>query len=99
MIPTMRELLVFQSEEEVISIPEEINTKYKEFGALLLGDSGSQVEDITLDTQDPIQINIRILTKWLSGGNKKSVSWLVLADALECIDLASLADLIRCRKM
>ena len=96
----MGELLAFRSEEGVISIPEEINAKYKEFGALLLeGDSGSQIEAITADTQDPVQINIRILAQWLAGGGKSRVSWLLLADVLECIDLASLSDLIRCRKM
>ena len=96
----MMELVAFPTSEGVINIPAEIDTKYKEFGDLLLeGDSGYQEEDITSGAQDPVEINTMILRKWLRGSGRSPVSWATLAEVLECIDMARLAYQIRYAKM
>lgn len=98
--PTMMELVAFPTSEGVINIPAEINTKYREFGDLLLADDGGfQGEDSTSESQDPVEINTMTLRKWLRGSGRGPVSWATLADVLECIDMARLAFQIRYTKM
>lgn len=77
----------------MINIPEEIATKYHQFGILLLDDrTGSRVNIIThKHSNDAERINTKILEEWLNGRGKQPVTWAKLAAALRDIGLSTLA--------
>lgn len=92
----MLTLLRFPSKKGNINIPEQISTKYLEFGILLLNDeSGAKVSAIVSQHREVAkQINLEILKLWIEGeGNP--VSWDTLIDVLKGVGLVSLASDIK----
>lgn len=92
--PTLPTLVTFSCiDGRVINIPEEIATKYYQFGTLLLDDRyGSRVESIThKHHRDPENINTEILREWLNGRGKHPVTWVTLVEVLQDIKLYTLA--------
>ena len=99
--PTLPDLLKFTcTDGRVISIPEQIATKYFQFGTFLLDDrDGSKVESMAhKHLNNSEQINTEILQKWLTGSGKQPVEWATLVEVLNDIKLSTLADEIFTRK-
>ena len=93
-VPILPELLSCTcTDGRVISIPVEVATKYVQFGTFLLDDqNGSKVKIIAHKNHyDAEQINIEILSKWLTGRGKKPVTWRTLVEVLRDIELSTLA--------
>lgn len=91
--PTLTELVCFQNGTTSINIPQQIGTKYIQFGILLLNDSnGDRVYSIEHKRREHAeQINIKILQEWIKGEGKQPVSWKTLTEVLRKIDLSWLA--------
>ena len=92
--PTLHELLNFPGQEKRINVPQEIGTKYKTFGTILLeDDSGARVDDIVQEYGERAEhINTEILQEWLTGRGKQPVTWAILVEVLHDIELSTLAD-------
>ena len=90
----MMEVIRFQGRNRTINIPQEISTKYQDFGILLLEDStGARVQNtIHKHREDPEAINMDILQQWIDGRGKKPVTWETLIEVLFDIDLTTLAE-------
>ena len=91
--PTLHELLNFPGQEKRINVPQEIGTKYKTFGTILLeDDSGARVDDIVPEYGERAEhINTEILKEWLTGRGKQPVTWATLVEVLRDIELSTLA--------
>jgi len=91
--PTMLELVRFRGRERRINIPQQISTKYSQFGLLLLNDTtGAKVRNIKhKHFRDAEQINTEILEEWLKGNGKQPVSWRTLIEVLRGVQLSNLA--------
>ena len=92
--PTLPELLRFvYIDGRVVSIPEEIETKYVKFGTFLLDDrNGSRVKIMAHKyLNDSEQINTEIIQEWLTGRGKQPVTWATLVAFLREIKLLTLA--------
>ena len=93
--PTLHELLNFHrpGQEKKINVPQEIGTKYKTFGTVLLeDDSGARVDNIVHENRESIErINTEILQEWLKGRGKQPVTWATLVEVLRDIELSTLA--------
>lgn len=91
--PTLTELVCFQNGTTSINIPQQIGTKYLQFGILLLNDStGDRVDSIKHEhSQHAENINIQILQEWIKGNGKEPVSWKTLTEVLRKIGLSRLA--------
>ena len=83
--------------QKTINIPQEISTKYRTFGINLLNDRTGAIVDgiVHKHREDPLQINIDILQRWIRGEGRKPVSWETLTDCLRDTGLSELADDIR----
>ena len=92
----MCKLLKFPGKYGKINIPEQISTKYRNFGIILLNDdSGAIVSGIEREKKDNAnEINQAILEKWIGGRGRQPVTWDTLVKCLQDIDLAVLADKI-----
>ena len=92
-IPTLHELLNFPGQEKRLNIPQEIGTKCKTFGTILLeDDSGARVDNIVHENRDSIErTNTEILQEWLNGRGKQPVTWATLVEVLRDIELSILA--------
>ena len=100
-IPTMIELVRFRGRERRINIPQEISTKYSQFGLLLLNDTTRakvcNIEHKHLRNAE--WINTEILQEWLEGRGKQPVSWRTLIEVLRDVELSKLAGDIEAVKM
>ena len=83
-----------------LNVPQEIGTKYKEFGTLLLNDStGNVVNNIERKFQQtPEDINTKILEKWI-GGRGRPCTWDMLIKVLRECELNTLAKQIQDTKI
>ena len=99
--PTLIELVRFRGRERRINIPQEISTKYSQFGILLLEDTnGTRVRNIELKHWgDAEQINMKILEEWASGRGRQPVSWEILTEILRDVKLGQLAGDIEAVKL
>lgn len=99
--PTLIELVRFRSRERRINVPQEIGTKYIQFGILLLDDpKGARVHNMEhKHRSDAERINEEILREWISGRGKQPVSWATLTEALHDVELSILASEIEAVKM
>ena len=99
----MIELVRFRGRERRINIPQEISTKYYQFGVLLLEDTyGTRVRNMEhKHLRDAEQINIcmEILQEWVSGRGKQPVSWATLTEVLQDVELSELASEIEAVKL
>ena len=77
----------------MVNIPEQIGTKFSNFGTFLLDDStGSKVKIIARKNHyDAEEINMEILERWLTGRGKQPVKWATLVEVLQDIELSTLA--------
>ena len=94
--PTMNELLGFNlkdQRERPINIPQQIGTKYHQFGIHLLNDeNGSKMQSISHTHRDnPEKINIEVLQEWIKGSGKQPVTWKTLIGVLRDTELITLA--------
>ena len=87
------ECIRFRGRERRINIPQEIGTKYSEFGILLLEDAtGARVDAIALKhLNNAQQINLEILKEWVGGRGAQPVEWPTLVEVLKDIGLIVLA--------
>ena len=92
--PTMQDLIAFPAIDGTLNIPQQISTKYKQFGVILLEDGeGALVDGIAhKNLNNPEEINIDILTQWLRGKGRKPVTWRTMISTLEEIGLKTLAE-------
>ena len=92
--PTMQDLIAFPAIDGTLNIPQQISTKYKQFGVILLEDGeGALVDGIAhKNFNDPEEINIDILTQWLRGKGRKPVTWRTMMNTLEEIGLKTMAE-------
>lgn len=99
--PTVRECIKFQGRERRINIPQEIGTKYHDFGILLLDDhNGARVTNMEHKHRgDAELINKEILREWAKGRGKTPVSWETLIEVLRDIELCTLAGMIEAVKL
>ena len=99
--PTLIELVRFRGRERRINIPQEISTKYLQFGILLLEDTnGARVRNMEHKHRgDAEQINMEILQEWVSGRGRKPVSWATLTEVLRDVELSELASEIEAVKL
>jgi len=83
----------FRGRERRINVPQEISTKYTQFGILLLEDTnGNRVRNMEHKHRgDAEQINTEILQEWVSGRGKQPVSWETLTEVLRDVELCTLA--------
>lgn len=95
--PTFPELIHFPLAGLKVSLLQEVGTKYKSFGTLLLEDaSGSKMAAIEHDLGRNVEdINYKVFHEWLCGSGKKPVSWDTLVAVLQDVDLMSLAESVR----
>ena len=91
--PTLIELVRFRGRDRRINIPQEISTKYHQFGILLLEDTNrARVRNMEHKHRgDAEQINMEILEEWISGRGRKPVSWEILTEVLRDVELSQLA--------
>ena len=96
-LPNLPELLRFPGKERVVNIPQEIGTKFKEFGVFLLQDrTGSRVDTLTYENNNNVErINIAILCEWLQGKGRRPVTWQTLVSTLHDTEMNTLAETIR----
>ena len=99
--PTVIELVRFRGRERRINIPQEISTKYPQFGILLLEDTnGARVRNMERKhREDAEQINMEILQEWVSGRGRQPVSWATLTEVLQDVELCELASDIEAVKL
>ena len=99
--PTVLECIKFQGRERRINIPQEIGTKYHDFGVLLLDDrNGARVRNMEHKHRgDAERINKEILREWATGRGKASVSWETLIEVLRDVELCALASEIEAVKL
>ena len=100
-LPTVLECTKFQGlGKRAINIPQEIGSKYYQFGLLLLDDpNGTRVRNIERDYREIEQINTEILREWATGRGKKPVIWETLTEVLRDIELGTLASEIEAIKL
>ena len=93
----MMELVGFVGRERWINIPQEISTKYLQFGILLLEDStGTRIRSIEYEERNvPERINMAVLQQWIAGKGKHPVTWRTLVGTLYRTQLNSLASEIK----
>ena len=91
--PTLTECIGLQGLERRINLPQEIGTKYKAFGTLLLEDrTGERVNAISLrHMNDAEKVNVTILEEWIAGRGKYPVTWKTLTETLCDTGLSVLA--------
>ena len=94
------ELVRFRGRERRINIPQEVSTKYTQFGILLLENTyGDRVRNMEHKHRgDAEQINMEILREWVSGRGKQPVSWETLTEVLRDVELSVLASEIEAVK-
>jgi len=99
--PTLIELVRFRGRERRINVPQEIGTKYIQFGILLLDDpKGARVHNMEhKHRSDAERINEEILREWTNGRGKQPVSWATLTEALRDVELSTLDSEIEAVKM
>ena len=99
--PTLIELVRFRGRDRRINIPQEISTKYSQFGILLLEDTNrARVRNMEHKHRgDAEQINVEILEEWISGRGRKPVSWETLTEVLRDVELSQLASDIEAVKL
>ena len=99
--PSLIELVRFRGRERRINIPQEISTKYRQFGVLLLEDTnGARVRNIEHKHRgDAEQINMEILEEWVNGRARQPVSWEILTEVLRDVKLGQLASDIEAVKL
>ena len=91
--PTLYVLRHFPMKESFIDIAKKIATDYKLFGTQLLEDSdGSEVRIIEMKHQDPVDITVEILEKWLQGRGRMPITWQTFVQCLRDTDLNVLAN-------
>jgi len=75
-----------------INIPQQIGTKYFQFGIQLLNDeTGEEIEAIVSRYREkPEEVNLKILSHWI-GGKGKPLDWDNLIQVLKAIGLGTLA--------
>ena len=90
----MIELLRFRGRKRRINIPQEVSTKYRQFGILLLEDTnGARVCNVEHKHRGDVeQINTEILQEWVRGRGKQPVSWATLTSTLRDVELSNLAN-------
>ena len=83
----------FRGRERRINVPQEVSTKYTQFGILLLEDTnGDRVCNMEHKHRgDAEQINMEILQEWVSGRGKQPVTWATLTEVLRDVELSVLA--------
>ena len=97
----MMELLKFIGQCKTINIPQEIGSRWMEFGILLLED-GTGASVMSMSTKycgDTVKLNMEILQEWLTGRGKQPVTWKTLTNTLCDIGLTVLAGNIEAVKM
>ena len=79
-----------------LNVPEQVGTKYRKFGTLLLDDQkGNQVDILEKELHWVVEdINTKILQYWLQGKGLP-VTWETLLDTLRACSLNELADQIQ----
>lgn len=87
----------FPLAERTVNVLQEVGTKYRSFGTLLLEDTNgckmaAIVHELGRNVED---VNYKVFQDWLSGSGKKPVSWDTLVSVLQDIDLKSLAKSVR----
>ena len=89
----MMELIRFRGRSRRINIPQQIITKYNQFGVLLLKDAtGARIEIIIQNhPRDAEQICLEIFKQWLAGEGEQPVTWQTLVEVLCDVGLATLA--------
>ena len=99
--PTVWECIGFQGRERKINIPQEIGTKYCQFGIHLLNDhNGNRVQSIEHSChKESERINIKIIQEWVAGKGKNPVNWKTLTEVLHDIELRALASEIEAVKL
>ena len=99
--PSLIELVRFRGRERRINIPQEISTKYRQFGILFLEDTnGARVRNMEHKHQrDAEQINTEILEEWANGRGRQPVSWEILTEVLRDVKLGQLASDIEAVKL
>ena len=93
MRPTIIELIRFRGRNKRINIPQEVSTKYYDFGVLLLKDeTGAKMRTVIHKyNHDAEQINQEILEQWIDGKGKQPVTWGALVKVLRDVELTTLA--------
>ena len=99
--PTLIELVRFRGRDRRINIPQEISTKYSQFGILLLEDTNrARVRNMEHKYRgDAEQINMEILEEWVNGRGRQPVSWEILTEVLRDVELSQLASDIEAVKL
>ena len=99
--PTLIELVRFRGRDRRINIPQEVSTKYFQFGILLLEDTnGARVRNMEHKHQrDAEQISMEILQEWANGRGRQPVSWATLTEVLRDVELSELASDIAAVKL
>ena len=89
--PTLAECVWFPGREgSIVNIPQEIGTKYYEFGLFLLEDD--RIRAIAYKhMNDAEQINCEVLRQWIADKGKHPVTWKTLCEVLRDIELYTLA--------
>ena len=96
--PTLGELIKFEGRRNVV---EEIGTKYRTLGTLLLKDrTGAIVDAIELKHHYTAEsISFDILKRWIQGKGMRPVAWKTLVGVLRDIKMRTLADDIEAAKL
>ena len=99
--PTLTECIGLQGLERRINLPQEIGTKYKTFGTLLLEDrTGERVNAISLRHMNNAEkVNVTILEEWIAGRGKHPITWKTLIEILQDLELNVLAGEIEAVKL
>ena len=101
--PTLIECIRFRGEKRRINIPQEVGTKYYQFGLFLLeDDTGARIDSIThKHINDAEQINMEVLQQWVAGRGRHPVTWTTLTQVLYNIELTTLArdiEAVKCQE-
>ena len=92
--PILIECIRFRGRQRRINIPQEIGSKYCEFGLLLLEDHNrARIRALAhKHRDDATNINIEIIEEWVAGKGIHPVTWKTLTQVLYDIELPTLAE-------
>ena len=90
---TLPQLVCFKTRSGTINVLEQIGTKYRELGVLLLKDTTGSITKAIIENNkyDATNIIFDIFQKWIEGKGTLPVEWGTLAEVLKNIGLTKLA--------
>ena len=87
-LPSLVQLMDFPFNNIKVNIIQQLGTSYRELDTRLLNDhTGAITDAIIMRCHDNVlQINFKVLQRWIEGNGRKPTTWKVLVDVLENVN-------------